>query len=352
MLALFPPAAIVLAAGLVTLSSVSWHSFTSQLMWAVLGACAILFLRLFDWRAFFTYRWLLWVLYAIAVALLVIVLLTAPLIRNTRSWLVLGPVGFQPVEFAKLVLILVYASYFSRRHLAIARWRTIIESFLIFVLPAGLTVLQPDLGSALVLFGIWFGFLLFSGLPRHRVLLALGAFLIIGAIGWQFALQDYHRQRVIGLFYPERNALTYNYSVIQSKIAIGSAGLLGKGYGQGSQTQLGFLSEPEHDFIVSAFIEEWGILPGIVVIGAFLMLLLRILRIGARAQRNVEKFICLGAAMVFGIHFLLNAGSAVGFMPVVGVPFPFFSCGGSPLLMSVVVLGMVNMVRRDSSSDA
>jgi rod shape determining protein RodA len=352
MIALFTPVAVVLTAGLVTLASVSWHSFTSQLLWAVLGASVIISLRFFDWRAFFTYRWLLWVLYGIAIALLVVVLLTAPVIRNTRSWLTFGSVGFQPVEFVKLVLILVYASYFSRRHLAVARWRTITESFLIFALPAGLTVLQPDLGSALVLFGIWFGFLLFSGLPRRRVFLALAAFLVIGAVGWQFALRDYHRERIIGLFYPERNALTYNYSVIQSKIAIGSAGLFGKGYGQGSQTQLGFLSEPEHDFVISAFIEEWGIVPGLVVIGAFLVFLLRILRIGARATRNVEKFICLGAAMVFGIHFLLNAGSAVGFMPVVGVPFPFLSYGGSHLLMSMAILGMVDMVRRDSSFNA
>ncbi len=352
MFALFAPAAFVLAAGLVTLASVSWHSFTSQLLWAVFGVCAIVVLRLFDWRAFLTYRWVLWTLYAFAVLLLIAVLLTAPVIRNTRSWLMLGSVGFQPVEFAKLALILVYAGYFSRRHLAIARWRTIVESFFMFAVPAGLTALQPDLGSTLVLFGIWFGFLLFSGLPRRRVFFALGAFVVIGALGWQFALKDYHRERIIGLFYPERNALTYNYSVIQSKIAIGSAGFFGKGFGQGSQTQLGFLSEPEHDFVLSAFIEEWGIVPGLLVIGAFLVLLRRILRTGALAQRNMEKFICLGAAMVFGVHFVLNAGSAVGFMPVVGVPFPLLSYGGSHLLMSMVILGIVNMIRRDSLSDA
>jgi rod shape determining protein RodA len=352
MFALFTPALIVLAAGLVTLASVSGQAFTAQLLWAVLGIGAILLLRMVDLRAFLTYRWILWALYAIAIALLVAVLIVAPVIRNTRSWLMFGPVGFQPVEFAKLVLILVYAGYFSRRHVAVARWRTIMESFVIFALPAGLTLLQPDLGSAVVLFSIWFGFLLFSGLPRRRVLLALAVFLIMGALGWQFALKDYHRERMVGLFYPERNALTYNYSVIQSKIAIGSAGFFGKGFGQGSQTQLGFLSEPEHDFVLSAFTEEWGVVPAALVVAAFLLLLRRILRVGSLAQRNMEKFICLGIAAVFGVHFLLNAGSAVGLMPVVGVPFPFLSYGGSHLLISMMMLGLVNVIRRNSLSDA
>ncbi len=345
---LFLPLLVVLAASLIELSSISHHLFLLQLTWLAIGSAFIALFIFVDWRAILNYRWLMWGMYALAIILLIIALASSPVIRNTKSWIVFGPLTFQPVELAKIALILAYALYFSRRHVAVARWQNILGSFALFVVPAGLTMLQPDLGSTLVLFGIWFGFLLVSGLPRRRVVTALLAFLLIGVLGWQYGLKDYQRNRILGVFYPERNALTVNYSVIQSKIAIGSAGFFGKGYGQGSQTQLGFLSEPENDFILSALIEEWGIVVGLIVIGAFLLLIFRILKIGMYALHNFEKFICLGAAMVLGIHFLLNAGSAIGIFPVVGVPFPFFSYGGSNLLMNFFLLGIINAIARSS----
>ncbi len=338
------PAALIIAAGLLTLSSVSPHLFLLQLGWAVLGFGVLVLIQRLDWRTLVSYRWLISGLYAIASLLLAVAYFTAPIIRNTRSWLVLGPASFQPVELAKIALILIYAQYFSRRHLTVARSKNIFFSFVLFAIPAGLVMLQPDLGSASVLFGIWFGFLLVSGLPRRYVLLAFALFAVVGFVGWNFALKDYQRERIAGVFYPERNALTVNYSTIQAKIAIGSAGLFGKGYGQGSQTQLGFLTEPTNDFILAAFIEEWGIVPGFLLIAIFVLLIVRILAVGIRAPHNFEKFICLGAAMVFGIHFLINAGSTVGIFPVVGVPFPLFSQGGSNLLASMTLLGLVHAI--------
>jgi rod shape determining protein RodA len=130
------------------------------------------------------------------------------------------------------------------------------------------------------------------------------------------------------------------------KIAIGSAGWWGKGYHQGSQTQLGFLSEPENGFILSAFIEEWGVLLGFMVLAAFVWLIWSVLKVGILADHNFEKFICLGTAIVLGVHVVLNAGSAVGLVPVVGVPFPFLSYGGSNLLMSFFLVGIVAAIRR------
>jgi len=346
MLNLLLPAGFILAAGLVTLSSISPHLFFLQSLWAAAGVCLVIFFIRFDWRTVFNYRWIGWTFYIGAALLLLTAYISAPVIRNTRSWLVIGSLNFQPVELAKIALIVVFARYFSRRHLAIAKWRTIISSFAIFALPAALTLLQPDLGSASILFGIWFGFLLVSGLPRRRVLLALGAFCVAGLLAWNFALKDYQRARITGVFFPESHALTVNYSVIQAKIAIGSAGIWGKGYHQGSQTQLGFLTEPSNDFILAAFIEEWGIIAGILLIGAFLALEWRILRIGLLANSNFEKFIALGVALVFGLHFLVNAGSTVGLFPVVGVPFPFLSYGGSNLLTSFFLLAIMNAIGR------
>lgn len=346
MTSLFVAVGVLITASLVVLSSVSAHLFLLQLVWVLLGAGIILLFLFVDWHFLINYRWVIGGIYLLAILLLVFVYFKGPLIRNVRSWIVWGPFNFQPVELAKVALILLYASYFSRRHLGIARWKNIIGSFIFFAVPAGLTAIQPDLGSVLVLFGIWFGFLLVSGLPRRRIIVSLIIFAIAGFFIWSNLLKDYQRERVVGFFYPEKNSMGINYSVIQSKIAIGSAGFLGKGYGQGSQTQLGFLTEPASDFILAALIEEWGIIGGLVVVAAFLFMIFQILKIGALAERNFEKFICLGVAVVFGVHFLLNTCSELGLMPVIGVTLPFLSYGGSSILTNFFLLAIVNAIRR------
>jgi rod shape determining protein RodA len=269
-----------------------------------------------------------------------------PVIRNARSWFVLGPFTIQPVEFMKVALIFLYASYFARRHLAVARWQNIIMSFLFFVVPAAIAVRLPDLGSSVIFFGIWFGFLLLSGLPLRRIVAAAVIFLLAGIFIWTFVFRDYHRARIVGFFFPQNNALTVNYSVTQSKIAIGSAGFWGKGFGQGTQTELGFLSEPSEDFIFAAFIEEWGIFGGLIVLAAFAFLIWKILAIGVVAEENFGKFICLGTAMMFGVQFFLNAGSTTGVLPVIGVTFPFLSYGGTSMLVDCFLLAVVNAIRR------
>src|SRR5690348_5550716 len=165
MLALFLPVGVLVLSGLVLLSAVSPHLFYLQMLWAALGAVLVLIFLYVDWRSVFNSRWIVWAIYAFALSLLVLVYLKGPVIRNTRSWLVLGPFNFHPVELMKVALIFLYAHYFSRRHLAIARWQNILTSFFFFVLPAVIALRLPDLGSALIFFGIWFGFLLLSGLP-------------------------------------------------------------------------------------------------------------------------------------------------------------------------------------------
>lgn len=346
MFGLLLPVGVLIAAGLVTISSVSTHLFLLQSLWVAIGIGVIALFYFVDWRLILSYRWLIGGLYLLAIGLLLLAQFTGPVIRGARSWIVWGPLNFQPVEFAKVALILIYASYFSKRHLSVARWKNIFISFFLFAIPAGLIVLQPDLGSALLLFGIWFGFLLLSGLPPRRVLVAFLIFVTAGFLIWSYALQGYQRERIIGVFYPERNLLGINYSVTQSKIAIGSAGLWGKGYGQGSQTQLGFLTEPASDFVLAAFIEEWGVAGGLVVIVAFLVLIFHVLRIGALADRNFAKFVCLGVAIIFGLQFVLNAGSEAGLTPVIGVTFPFVSYGGSSILANFFLLSIVNAIAR------
>lgn len=343
---LLASAAFLVLASLVTLSSVSTHLFFMQAAFAAAGAVIIILLAVRDWSGILRARWFAWGLYALTVGLLVFVYATAPVIRNTKSWIVFGPVQFQPVELAKIALILVFAGYFSRRHIAIGRLPNLLASLVIFAIPAGLTLLQPDLGSASILFGIWFGFLLVSGLPRKWLMTGIVLMAIGGVLGWHYFLAPYQKERIAAVFYPERNALGINYSTIQSKIAIGSSGFFGKGYNQGTQTQLGYLTEPGTDFIFAALTEEWGLLGALLVLGAFLIMMLQIFKVALAQDSNFEHFLVLGIAIVFALQFLVNAGSATGLFPVVGVTFPFLSYGGSSLLVNFCLLGMVYAVGR------
>jgi len=343
---LFISAGFIVLLGLIELSSISMELFYTQALWVILGVALIWAFDRFDWRGIFQSRYIVWALYALSLGLLIFAYLAAPVIRNTKSWLVFGPFHFQPVELAKVALILMYASYFSRRHLFIARASNIFGSFVLFLLPALLTLKLNDTGSAVVLFGIWLGFLLVSGLPRKWILWGLVGAAVLGPLIWSYALKDYQRARVIGVLNPESNSLGINYSTTQSKIAVGSAGLWGKGYRQGPQTQLGFLTEPSTDFIFPALVEEWGLVAGILVIAAFLLLIFNILRVGIASDQNTEKFICLGTAIVLGLHLLLNGGMTLGLTPVVGVPFPFLSYGGSNIFMNFFLLGIINAITR------
>ena len=349
MLALFIPLGILIFSGLVLLSAISAHFFVLQLIWVVIGIGLVIFFSYFDWRAVFSARWIVWVIYIVALLLILGAYLFGPTIRNTKSWLVLGPITIQPVELMKVALIFMFAAYFSRRHLAIARWRNILTSFVFFAIPAAIAVRLPDLGSAVIFFAIWFGFLLLSGLPPRRVVLTLVVFVLAAGFVWTYVLKDYHRARITGFLYPQQNVLGINYSTAQARIAIGSAGFFGKGYGQGTETQLGFLSEPTEDFIFAAIIEEWGIFGGLVVLIAFFFFIVQILRIGALADENFEKFICLGVAIMFCVQFFLNAGSATGLLPVVGVTFPFVSYGGSSMLADSFLVAIVTSIARRSS---
>lgn len=335
--------AVVLLAGasLLMLKSISDELFFQQAGWFAAAAIVLFVMSFIDWRPFLTYRWAIFALYAGTVLLLIATLLFAPTIRNTKSWLMIGSLRIQTSEFAKVALIVILSHFFARRHLGMARVANIFRSFIYFFIPAFLVLLQPDWGSAFIFLGVWIGFLLMSGVrPKH---LAIGfcLFAAFAAFAWASLLAPYQKERVIGFFRPSYDPLGVNYSVIQSRIAIGSGGLWGKGFGQGTQLQLGFLTEPATDFIFAAFVEEWGFAGGLLLIGTFGFLIARIIRIGMLASNNFARFICLGSALVFVLHFFLNVGSNLGLVPVVGVPFPFVSYGGSSILTKAMLIGII-----------
>lgn len=313
-----------------------------------IGATLLILFSLVDWRPLTAHRSVVFVIYAFGVALLIATYFFAPTIRATRSWLVFGPVQFQTSEFMKVVLIILYSYYFARRHTAIAEWRNIIIPFIYALIPVGLVLLQPDMGSGLIIMGLWVIYLFVSGLRLRHVVLGIALAAVMGLFGWSY-LQGYQRERIKGLFNPQYDPLGVNYNVIQSKIAIGSGGWMGKGFRQGTQTQLGFLPEPANDFVFSSIAEEWGAVGAFALLAAYALLTLRILYIGLTATANFGKLVCLGTAGLILLHMAFNIGSAIGFMPVVGVPLPLVSYGGSSLITFFMALGIVQGIAVRSS---
>jgi len=334
----------LMAAGLISLISSRPDLFWKQLIFWLAGFILIFLIVKFDWRPYVNYRGVVFGLYFLIILLSIATYFFAPNIKGNRAWLVFGSFNFQVAEFSKLVLIILFAYFFSRKRLGIGKISTVVGSFVYFLIPGFLVALQPDFGSALVLFCLWFGFLLVSGVKYRHLIIALIIFCILGAIMWQSVLRDYQKDRILGFFFPGRDPLGINYSVIQSKIAIGSAGLLGKGFGQGTQVQLGFLPEASTDFIFPAFIEEWGWLAGFILILVFGVLVLRIIKIGLDSDNNFNRFACLGAVILFSAQFIFNVGSSMGLTPVIGITFPFLSYGGSSLLTNLILLGIIQAV--------
>lgn len=332
-------------AGLLSLASTKPGLFWSQLAWIVIGFLLIILVSNFDWRSIVINKQFIWGIYFIALAALVLTYFIAPSIRGVRAWIVLGPFNFQTSELAKLALIIMFSSFFAKEHVGIANVKNIFLSFFYFLAPAMLVIIQPDLGSVLIMFGIWFGYLLVSGIKLRHFLASAIIFLLAFVVLWMGVFQPYQKQRIIGLFVPEKDPLGINYNVIQSKIAIGSAGFFGKGFQQGTQSQLGFLPEAQTDFIFASFTEEWGLFGALLILSAFLIILMRIIKMGLWADNNFSKFICLGTFIMFLLHFILNIGSNLGLTPVIGVPFPFFSYGGSNLLVSSLLIGMIQGTR-------
>jgi len=337
------------AAGLVSLASSNVDFFWRQLVWYGLALLIIFFGSQLDWRFIIGQGWFRYGLYWLSVLLLIFVAFQSFIIRGVKSWIVLGGLQFEPSELAKVALIIMLAGFFARRHLSAWVGKNIFVSFVYTLIPAGLIAIQPDFGSAVIILGIWAGFLLVNGVHLKRFLIGLLIVVIAAGLLWSFFLKPYQKERFIGFVFPKADPLGINYNVIQSKIAIGSAGFLGKGFDAGTQVNLNFLPEAESDFIFAAFTEEWGILGAVLLILVFLLVIWRIMKIGRGVRDNYSKFISLGFVFVLAIQFVLNIGSNIGFLPVTGIILPFVSYGGSSLLTLGVLVSIMEHIKLESS---
>lgn len=337
------------AMSLITLASLHMEFFWQQLLWWAAALVVFAIGAFIDWRWFASQRWFANGLYIFSVFLIVFSYFQSNTIRGTKSWIVLGSFQFQPVELMKLSLILVLAAFFSRRYIAAWQGKNIFMSLLIAGVPGILVAAHPDIGSAAVIFMIWVGFLVLSGIHIKRFLWGLSIALFGVACLWIFVLKPYQKDRITAFIFPERDPLGINYNVIQSKIAIGSAGFLGKGFKGGTQAQLDFLPEAETDFIFASFTEEWGFLGGLFVLFAYFLILWRFSIIGARVSDNFSKFLVLGGIIVFFTQLIFNVGSNLGLVPVTGITLPFFSYGGSSLLTVALLVSIIHSTKLESS---
>lgn len=340
--------AVLALASLLTLASIDTQFFIKQAVWYALSFFIIIFGSRIDWRWLQGQIWFRQGLYWFSIALLFASQFQTQTIRGTKSWITLGAFQFEPAELAKIALIILLADFFSRRYVAAWQVKNLALSFFYTLVPVALIALHPDFGSAFALFIIWVGFLLLSNVNKKRLLIGgLLAGIAVLAV-WFFFLKPYQKDRLAAFVFPERDPLGINYNVIQSKIAIGSAGIFGKGFKGGTQTQLGFLPESHSDFLFAAFIEEWGIVGAFAVILTFLFILHRIISIGLAARGNDAKFIALGVGFSFLAYFFINVGSNLGITPVTGINFPFLSYGGSNLLTTAILIGIIERIKLES----
>ena len=310
---------------------------TRQLAW--IGAGALLFLVLFsiDYQRL---ALLALPLYAVSLALLVLVMFVGQVRGGARSWFGVGGFGVQPSELAKIGTSVLLARYLAGLEGEYLRLREIAIASVIVLVPMGLLVLQPDLGGALMYLPMLGAMLLVAGIKKRYLIIAAVTLSVGAGIGWGF-MHPYQRDRVLTFLNPERDPLGAGYQVRQSKIAVGSGELLGRGYMQGTQSQLRFLPARHTDFIFAVLAEEWGFLGVAFVLFLYGTFLFGCAEVAARARDRLGLLLVVGFLATFGFHILYNTAMVVGLVPITGIPLPFLSYGGSFTLFCFAAVGMV-----------
>jgi len=284
--------------------------------------------------------------YIISALLLVSVLVFGSSIRGTRGWFQLFGFSFQPAEFAKIGLILLSAWWIEKQGRRFDRWQFVLTSGFFTFLLVALILLQPDLGTAVILLTIWFGLLFLTGVKKRHLFFLIAMSVIVAIAGWMFVLQDYQKDRLLVFLDADRDPLVAGYNIRQSLIAIGAGRFFGQGLGFGSQSQLHFLPEAQTDFIFAVIAEELGFVGSSVVIILYFLLLWRLLAIAKQADNDFSVYTVLGICLLFFSQVVVNIGGATGFLPITGVTLPFLSCGGSSLLINLLLLGIVESIVR------
>jgi rod shape determining protein RodA len=314
------------------------HLYLKQLTWIGIGCVGMLFFSSLNYQVLM--QRYAYPAYWALVVLLAILLAAGQEVAGSKRWMSLGPVSLQPSEFAKIATTLVLAKYLSSRQDRVRSWDTVVGAFLLGGLPMLLILKEPDLGTALLFMTMVFVLLYTVGVPLKRLLTIVGGGILASPLIWMM-LKEYQRKRLMVFLNPNADTLGSGYNVIQSKIAIGSGQLMGKGWLAGTQGQLKFVPEHHTDFIFSVLAEEWGFVGSVALLVLFLIFILQALRV-ARGARDLQgQLIAIGLTTILAAQVLINLGVATGILPATGITLPLISYGGSSLLTTYCIIGIL-----------
>lgn len=325
-----------------TSSTANLVNFKKQTIFFFLGFLLMLIFSIFDWRIMKENQFFLFFLYFFSCLSLLGVLFFAPTIRGVKSWYKIGLLSFDPIEITKISLIFILARYFSKKHAEMYTSLHLLISGIYVLLPSFLIFLQPNFGSMMTLIFLWIGILVVSGVKlRHfLLLLILGIFFL--SFSWKTFLKEYQKERILSFFLPKTSdPLRIGWSQTQSQIAIGSGGFWGKGIKNASQTRLGFLPEPQTDFIFSTIAEETGFIGVSFLFVLYFILLWRMLKIILLTDNNFSRLVGCGFGILIVSQIFIHIGANIGLLPVTGISLPFISYGGSSLIFNMAGLGIL-----------
>jgi len=313
--------------------------YQKQVVWGLAGLFCMVVVMLPDYRYL---KSLAWPLMCLTLILLAMVPIVGKSVYGAKRWLDLGAMSFQPSELAKISVLLLAARMLSEASGKLG-WLGLLGVLAACLVPAAMIVVQPDLGSGLNIVLLLGGLILYRGLTGGVFKTLIVAIPAIMPLAWRF-LKPYQKQRILTFLNPENDPLGSGYHIIQSQIAVGSGKIWGKGYLEGSQSQLRFLPEKHTDFAVAVFSEEWGFIGVIVLLSLFAFFLLRIYVSARDAKDRFGSFLCAGVFFYFFWQITINIGMVIGLMPVVGIPLPFISYGGSATIVNFCLIGLVQNV--------
>ncbi len=338
---LFSASLLLCAAGLVTMNSFSGENyfFERQLIWVGVSVVIFFILSFFDFR-FLKKTNIIISLFILSVLVLLFTLLFGDVFLGAQSWIDVGVFSVQTSDPIKIVMLLLLAKYFSRRHVEIANYKHILISGVYTAIIAILVFLQPDFGSAIIILSLWLGMTFAAGISqKHLLIIILIGIFTAGGL-WTFVFEDYQKDRIITFLNPLTDLQGAGYNAYQSQVAVGSGELMGKGIGGGTQSRLEFLPEYETDFIFAAFAEEWGFFGVVLLLMLYGVIIWRILRDSLYGASNFETLFGIGIAILFMSHFTIHVGMNIGLLPVTGTTLPFMSYGGSHLITEFTALGI------------
>lgn len=313
------------------------HIFKRQLLWVTIAVVLMILFLIVDYHVLFDVTP---ILYAIGLALLLYLLLWGKLTANIKAWIRIGGLQFQPSEFMKIFTSLMLARFFDSNERAYLNLRSFGMAMAIIGAPVLLILLQPDFGTAATFFPL-VGVAMFFGGIRARVWLAMILGLVIALpVGWHH-LKPYQKERILVFLNPDRDPLGSGYQVTQAKIAIGSGGIHGKGFRQGTQARLEFLPARHTDFIFAVLGEEWGFIGVMIVLGLYLFLIVQALTFAKQARDRGGTFLVICLVSFFIFHILINVSMQIGVLPTTGIPLPLLSYGGSSTMMFFIAVGLM-----------